>query len=152
MKKINFIDIMIILILAAGLVWFFGFRGESGGTVSNEDENFFITYMSPSYPDFVTDYFEIGASIEDFIKGGNIGTVKNIFLEQGYDVRAGTDGVLVRSPKEGYQQVTIVSSATGRKAENGVIINGNTYLVGQYVTMRAGEGKLFIMLTGIERY
>ena len=152
MKKLRFniIDILIIVVIAAGLVWFFGFRGDTNAAASGE-ETFIITYMSPSYPEFVTPFIKTGDSVEDFIKGGGIGTVTDVTVAQGYDVREGADGLMVKSPKEGYEQITIVTEARGRKGENGVIINGNTYLVGMYVTMRAGNGKLYIMLTGIER-
>ena len=147
--KINFIDIIILVVIIAGFVWFFGFRGKGGNAPVYDEEMFVITYMSPSYPDFVTSFLSVGDSIEDFIKGGNIGTITELTVSEGYDVRAGTDGILVKSPKEGYEQIEIVSEVKGRKAENGLIINGNTYLVGQYVTIRAGTGKLYIMLTGM---
>jgi len=142
---------LILAVVIAGLVWFFGFRGKGGGEVAYEEEIFVITYMTPSYPGFVTPYLSAGDSVEDFIKGGVIGTITGVAVSEGYDVRAGTDGVLVKSPKEDYDQIELMTEASGRKAENGVVMNGNTYLVGQYVTMRAGEGKLYIMLTGIER-
>ena len=148
--KINIIDIIIIAAIIAGLVWFFGFRGKNGGgAVSYAGEDFIVTYMSPSYPDFVSLYLTEGDSVEDFIKGGLIGEIKKITISEGYDVRAGADGVLVKSPKEGYEHIVIETEVKGRKAENGLIVNGNAYLVGQYVTMRAGEGKLYIMLTGM---
>jgi len=149
--KINFIDILIVAVVVAGLVWFFGFRGSGTNVSASEEETFVITYMSPSYPEFVTPFISIGDSLEDFIKGGSIGTVTGLTVDTGYDVREGADGVLVKSPKEGYEQIEIVTEAKGRKGENGVLMNGNTYLVGQYVTLRAGTGKLYIMLTGIER-
>ena len=150
--KINFIDIIIFTVVIAGLVWFFGFRGKNNNTETVfEDEVFVITYMTPSYPGFVTPFLAEGDSIEDFIKNGSIGTITQITVSEGYDVREGADGVLVKSPKEGYEKIEIITEAKGRKAENGIIMNGNTYLVGQYVTMRAGTGKLYIMLTGMQR-
>ena len=151
MGKISIIDILIVAVVLAGLAWFMGNRGGSETAVVFEEDIFVITYMSPSYPEFVTDYIAIGDSIEDFIKGGSIGTVIGITVDQGYDVQPDINGVLVKSPKEGYEQIEIVSEVRGRSAENGVVINGNTYLVGQYVTLRAGTGKLFIMIHSMER-
>ena len=149
--KISIVDIFIVAALILGLFWFFGIRGNDGNVISPEEERFIITYFSPSYPGFVTDYISVGDSIEDFIRVGSLGTIIELTVDQGYDVQPGADGVLVKSPKEGYEQITIVSEVMGRSSENGVIINGNAYLVGSYVTIRAGTGKLFIMLTGIEQ-
>ena len=149
--KFNLIDILILAVIAAALVWYFGLRGRNDNAAAYDDEIFVITYMTPSYPEFVTPYLTEGDSLEDFIKGGSIGAITGITLSEGYDVRAGADGVLAKSPKEGYLAIEIVSEATGRKAENGVMMNGNTYLVGQYVTMRAGTGKLYIMIVGMEK-
>ena len=148
--KFNVIDVLIIAVILVGLVWFFGFRGQANAA-SSVGETFIITYMSPSYPEFVTPYIAVGDSLEDFIKGGGLGTVTSVTVADGYDVREGADGRMVKSPKDGYEHVVIESEVRGNKSENGVLINGNPYLVGQYVTMRAGTGKVYIMLTGITR-
>ena len=148
--KVSIIDILIIAAITLGLIWFFVIRHNDGNVIAPEDEMFIITYFSPSYPEFVTDYIAVGDSIEDFIRGGHIGTIIKLTVDQGYDVQPGSDGILVKSPKEGYEQIEIVSEILGRSSENGVIINGHAYLVGSYVTIRAGTGKLFIMLTGIQ--
>ena len=147
--KINIIDVIIIVAVVSGLIWFFGMRGNE--TAVYDEEVFALTYTTPSYPEFVPDYFKAGDTLEDFIKGGSLGFITGIEISEGFDVRAGTDGIMRKSPKEGYVQLTVESEVTGRKAENGIIINGNVYFVGQNVTMRAGEGKLFIMLAEIRR-
>jgi len=147
--KISVIDFLIVAVIIAGLIWFFGIRGGGGVPAAGSEQTLILTYMTEAVPGFAADAINVGDKLEDFIKGGDIGRITSLTIDQGFDLRAARDGTFKISPKEGYSYVEFVCEVKGQRSENGVIINGNNYLVGQYVTMRAGAGKLYIMLRGI---
>ncbi len=60
------------------------------------------------------------------------------------------DGVWQTSGKPDYSWLEIKSTASGKVLDNGVEIGGETYLVGDYVVLRAGVAKIYIEITDIE--
>ena len=60
------------------------------------------------------------------------------------------DGVWQTSGKPDYSMLEIMSVVNGKVLDNGVEIGGETYLVGDYVVLRAGVAKVYIEITDIE--
>lgn len=60
------------------------------------------------------------------------------------------DGVWQTSGKPDYSWLEIKSTIDGKVLDNGVEIGGETYLVGDYIVLRAGVAKIYIEITDIE--
>lgn len=60
------------------------------------------------------------------------------------------EGVWQTSGKPDYSWLEITSTVNGKVLDNGVEIGGETYLVGDYVVLRAGVAKVYIEITNIE--
>ena len=60
------------------------------------------------------------------------------------------EGVWQTSGKPDYSWLEIKSTVNGKVLDNGVEIGGETYLVGDYVVLRAGVAKIYIEITDIE--
>lgn len=148
--KISVIDICIVFIIFVGV--FYVVKGRSGPVVASAPaaEAFTIKYKVEAVPEYAGLAIENGDRLEDDIKGGVLGTITELTVGEGYDVNPDINGVIQKSLKEGYVSLDITSEVNGQSYENGVIINGNPYSVGQNVTMRAGKGKVYVLLYSIE--
>ncbi len=60
------------------------------------------------------------------------------------------EGIWQTSGKPDYSWLEIKSTVNGKVLDNGVEIGGETYLVGDYIVLRAGVAKVYIEITDIE--
>ncbi len=149
---INIIDLFI-LITIIGAVAFVGakFLNPSVSIISNQDD-IELTFFSEQVYSFVADNLEINGLVVDDTKGVDLGRITDFKIEPGYLLTPTADGRQVKAPLEDYRSVEIHSLAKGQFVENGgIMINGNTYVIGHSFTIRAGKSKIFLKLAGFEK-
>jgi hypothetical protein len=79
-----------------------------------------------------------------------LGRISQVNKAPGYVFNPDANGNVVKSFKEGYNSVEIISKVQARPYSNGVIIQESKYEVGYIITVRAGMGKLFGKVSGLE--
>ena len=149
--KLNIIDVCVALALVIAVIVvaarFFSPRSILGtGT-----ETFVIKYYAEEAPVFACDAVFIGGRVEDEQKNIDMGVITDIQTEPGYMYVPDAQGQLHRAHKEGYYSIEITSEVQATPFEQGILLFGNKYSVGHSMTIRAGTGKIYLRISGIER-
>lgn len=150
--KINVIDILIVIVAVAAVS--FVLSRSSGSSIApgatGTDNTYIMKFYVDVIQDFVVEHMQVGDTVMDDGKNINLGTIVDLKVEDSVEFHPDTSGVLVQSPRDGYHSLEITSELTAQSFNNGLIINGNRYAVGQSVTIRAGDSILFLRISGIE--
>lgn len=151
--KINILDIMIVLVITLGVVFFFT-RAEATipGLGGGSQSTYVIKFFSPWQDGFVLEHIEIGDPVIDHVRFLDFGTITNIEIGEGVDSRPNSDGILVESrwgDRYSVEITTEVTLPTG-SLDNGINIDGNRFAIGQTVTIRAGDSVLSLRISGLE--
>ncbi len=146
--KLSIIDLAIVLVIV--VVGVFIFRRFVSNGILKQDKEILVTYYSEDTLDFVVDAIQTGDKIEDEGKNLDMGLVSDIEKHPGFYYVTDDQGVMKKSMREGITNLILTGVARGQMFENGLIINGNKYNVGQGLTIRAGKAKVFMRISAIE--
>ena len=149
--KINVIDFLLILVVVLAVAFFaVKMLGPTDGTTA-KDELIRVEYFAEEVSDFVVDCINVGDSLTDDAGNIDLGTI--IDIETGPSQSYGTDanGEWVLSSREHFKSLRIISEVKGRITPYGAEIEGSPYGVGHSMTLRAGTGKVWIRVSGIEK-
>ncbi len=144
-RKFNFIDILIILIIASGI--FFGFKKFSKASVSstsstNKSNKLKITYFMEEVPDYTVESIQIGDPVREEIQNSNFGSIVDIKTDNSISWARDKEGNFIKSSRDGYLSLELVMEANGFVGENGVTIDKSVYYVGQTLGLFAGNSVL----------
>lgn len=147
--KVNLVDLIIILIVIAAVV-FLGvkFLGPESTTANTQEA--IVSFYCEEAPDYVADQLQAGDVVWDSGDNVNIGTVKDWSITDSVSYYYAENGETVQASKTGYCAVTLRCDAEGVIGEHGITINGTLYGVGHTLTIYAGEAKLYLKVSGIE--
>ncbi len=152
--KINVIDLFVVLV-ALVIVSFFGvkFITPKLSTVTAQDEIVIKLYgeFSPSY---AVKSMKIGDKVEDEGRNIDFGTITDIETYDGFLLTSDAEGKQHKASVEGYNSYTITTEAKAQLidgGDGGFKINGNIYVIGHSLTVRAGDAKLGLKLAGFEK-
>ncbi|NLW66039.1 MAG: DUF4330 family protein [Clostridiales bacterium] len=147
--KINLIDLIIILILAA-LVIFAVFKFAVPSEDDSMDTQVKITLFCEETPSYVVDYLKKGAPVLDPKEDITIGTVESFEIGEPIGFATGENGLMYEVTRSNYNSVTIEVEAKGAIGENGVTVDDVLYGVGHTMTVYAGQAKLYLRISSIE--
>lgn len=140
-KKFNFIDILILVILVAGL--FFGFRklkaSEPDAETSSKHQKFLISYYIEEVPDFVAQSIKKGDSVKEVIQSSDFGNIVSKSVDESVFWARDNEGELFKSSKEGYNSLTLTMEVEGLMGKQGVTIDKSSYFVGQTLSLFIGN-------------
>lgn len=151
-KKINLIDLLIILIiLAAGVFLFNKFQKANIVIPLAKQEPVAITFIIESLPEYAADNVEINDPVTDKVTSAYLGKVTKVEKLPDRSYAPDQDGKYVRSSKEGYCSLEFTVEGTG--VFNGKVVNiGNTnYYVYRDTTVYVGDTILFTRIKDIEK-
>lgn len=151
-RKINLIDLLIIIIvIAAGIFVFNKFGKAKIVTPLAKQEPVEITFIIESLPEYAADNVEIGDSVIDRVTSAYLGKVTRIEKRADMSYAPDQDGKYVRSSKEGYCSLEFTVEGTG--VFDGKVVNiGNTnYYVYRDTTLYVGDTMLFTRIKDIEK-
>lgn len=147
--KISIIDIIIVLVIVAGIVGGLGYKYSKSKTpgvfVKNDDVQ--ITFYVEEVPDFVAKAIKPGAICKESIQDVVFGQVKDagdIKIDKPVSYSSNDKGEIVRSnTKEGYVSLYVTVQGKGIYSDNGLTINSVPYYVGQTLTnLRLGASTI----------
>jgi hypothetical protein len=151
-KKINLIDLLIILIIvAAGILVFNKFGRAKVVTPLAKQEPVAITFIIESLPEYAADNVEINDPVIDRVTSAYLGKVVSVEKKPDRSYAPDQDGRYVRSSKEGYCSLEFTVEGTG--VFDGKVVNiGNTnYYVYRDTTLYVGDTMLFTRVKDIEK-
>ena len=150
-KKINLIDLLIILIIVAAGFFVYNKFGKAKIVTLLEAGTRRDYSYSESLPEYAADSVETGDPVTDRVTSAYLGNVTK--LEKNPDITFGVDneGKVVRSSKEGYCSLEFTVEGTG--VFDGKVVNiGNTnYYVYRETTLYVGDTMLFTRIKDIEK-
>lgn len=147
--KVSIIDILIVVIILAGIVGGLGYKYSKSKTpgvfVKNDDIQ--ITFYAEEVPDFVANAIKPGAIFKESIQDVTFGQVKNasdIKIDKPVSYAANQNGEIMRSnTKQGYVSLFVTVEGKGIYSENGITINSVPYYIGQNLTnLRLGASTI----------
>jgi len=151
-KKINLIDLLIIIIIiAAGFFLYSKFAKAKIVTPLAKQETVELTFIVESLPEYAADNVEIGDPVTDRVTSAYLGKVTKV--EKKPDITFGVDneGKVVRSSKEGYCSLVLTVEGTGVFSGKVVNIGNTNYYVYRETTLYVGDTMLFTRVMDIER-
>jgi len=147
---INIIDLAIILVvIAAVVVGAPRFLGNTGIVTTGTQETIVVRFFAEDSPTYAIEAVEIGTPLVDDTRVITLGTI--IEINRGDAIVTDlTTGFRVPGDNHDHSSVEIVARTTAGELANGLIISGNQYGVGQSLTVRAGNARLFGRISGFE--
>lgn len=126
-KKINLIDLLIILIvLAAGIFVFYKFGKANITTVFEKKEPVILTFTVESVPDYTANAVKEGAVVTDKVSSAQLGKVTKAVVGPDISYAYDNSGRWVQSSKPGYASIELTVEGTGVFSGDGVVNIGNT--------------------------
>lgn len=148
--KINIIDLLLILVVVLAVA-FFGIKMmDDGGAAVSTGEGVRMEFYAEEVSDFVVENIKIGDTLTDDTGNINLGKIVDIEVGPSQSYSTNEKGEWVLSSREGFSSLRIVGEGSGRLYDHGVIVSGSKYGVGHSFTLRAGMGKIWIRVSGIE--
>ena len=151
-KKINLIDLLIILIVIAAGIFVFGKYGKTKiVTPFTKQDKVVVTFYTEGTPTYSADAINVGDTASDKVTNSVFGKV--IKKEVGPDMSYDRDSVgsVVRSPREGYCSITLTVEGTGIYSDSGVSVGNTDYYVYKYLELRAGKSYLYTRVENVEK-
>ncbi len=147
--KLNIIDLCLVLAVIAVAVIVYIKMGDKT-VVTDTTQEFTIGITCEEAPDYVQDYIKVGDTVVDDSKAVTLGKI--VGVKFGPSINYGVDdrGYVAKSSKEGYCSVFLTISGKGQPFINGMVIDGNKYMVNHAFTVRAGSGKLWAKISGLD--
>ncbi len=146
-KKINVIDLLIIIVILAGIA----FAGVAVTKKANTepDPTLLIQYYIEEVDDWVADQVEIGADLYDDNAEVNLGKVVDIERKESVSWGGTSEGQYVQTSREGFSSLLITGEVQGEKTSIGATIDNQKYGVGHSMVLRAGDAKMYLRVYNI---
>lgn len=148
--KINIIDLLIILIVIAAVVFFATkMFSPAQETTKTNTTKVAITFYAEDAPTNVTDMLVEGAPSFEETTNVGFGSITSFSSEQAYGWMSDAEGNLVKGPIVGDEYLTVSVEVNGNLTDNGVYLGGRLYCVGANYTMHFGKVMLYSKIVSI---
>ena len=147
--KISIIDICIVLAIILAAV-FIVRQLTSKAEIRTSAEAIQITFFAEEAAAYIADYMAIGARMENDDTGDFLGYSESFEIGECLANTVDKTGTPQRAPKEDFCSITVTGTAMGQRTQTSVLIGGNRYEVGKYVTLRVGLAKIPVKVMAIQ--
>ncbi len=148
--KINIIDLLIILIVIAAVVFFATkMFSPAQETTKTNTTKVAVTFYAEDAPTNVTDMLVEGAPSFEETTNVGFGSITSFSSEQAYGWMSDAEGNLVKGPIVGDEYLTVSVEVNGNLTDNGVYLGGRLYCVGANYTMHFGKVMLYSKIVSI---
>lgn len=148
--KVSIIDVCILVVIVAAII-FVGIRFMPGKEGTTSDSKLTVTYYAEEVSDFVANSVKVGDALMDDTRNCALGTVTNVEVMPSQSYATNSDGIYVKSSKEGFNSILITSETNGQLSDTGCIISNNRYGIGHSMTLRCGKAKIWIRVHGYDK-
>lgn len=151
--KLNIVDFIIIAIIVFAVAFFcvkfIGVRNSDSYTAPTAKVR--ITFYCEECPDYVPANTHVGDSLYNLTDLLEMGTIVDISVDDSVLYVETDSGEVVKTSKEGYSSITIVSEMSNAVlVEHGIQADTSIIAPGHTVTVYAGQGKYFGKISAIE--
>ena len=152
--KFNIVDIIVILLLIAGIA-FVGVKmlggGEATPVVSDPATGsaYRVTFYAECVPEYVTDTLVKGSSSENTSRNMDLGTLVEFSTAPSIIYSFDSNGICVQSEKPGYVSVTLVCEVTGIQQPTGLQVGQFMLNIGHYMGVRCGNTEINVNVQDI---
>ena len=152
--KFNIVDIIVILILIAGIV-FVGVRmfgGEEPAVSADpaSGSKYLVTFQAECVREDVADTLVQGSKAENASRNMDLGHLVEFTIEDAIVYNTDSKGNTVKTTKEGYVSVTLVCEVTGVDQATGLQVGQFMLNVGHAMGVRCGFTEIDTTVIGIE--
>ena len=147
--KINLIDFILILIVAAAVV-FAAMKVVSSRNNTASVTPVRITFFCEEVPDYVANALKEGTSVLDSTENVTMGTVESFKVGDPLGYVTNTKGVVEEVERTGYKSVTITMLSNAELGQHGATIDKVLYAVGHSLTIYAGDAKMYLKISDIQ--
>ena len=151
--KFNIVDIIVILLLVAGIA-FVGIKmlgsGEPAPVVSDPatgvtegtEGTYHITFSAECIPGYVADTLVKGSRSENVSRNMDLGTLIDFSVAPSIIYSFDANGICVQSEKPGYVSVTLVCEVTGTQEPTGLQVGQFMLNIGHAMGVRCGNTEI----------
>lgn len=151
-KKINLIDLLvIIIILAAGIFAFYKFGKAQIITPFTPTDRIVITFYSEDLPAYAVEAMKEGHEVKDKTTNSVFGKVTNVKQMPSVFYAADLEGKMVKSSKEGYASMLLTVEGDGIFSTNGAVFGNIDYYINRYLEIRVGNVAVYTKVRSIEK-
>ncbi len=150
--KVSIIDIItLILVVLIGFLFLkqLGVIGSKQVAVSLDQLE--ITFYQEEVNDFTAESVQIGQPTKETLKNVSFGEITKIEIGDPISWDKDPDGKQVSSSREGYKSIYITTETKGRLTENGALLAGEEYYVGQTIMFKAGNAIFYGDIAGFNK-
>ena len=149
-KKFNLVDFVVVIAIVAVFA-FVGFKIFAGDLGGGEKGTYRVTYFCEEVPEFASTIIKAKDKVLDEQKNTDLGVVKEVILDDSWTYTTNSDGAILRSGKEGYDSVELITEVKADEYDFGMMVDSSKYGVGHSITIRVGKAKIFGRISGIEK-
>ncbi len=147
--KINLIDLIIVLIIIAAVV-FAAMKVVSSRNKTSDVTPVRISFFTEEVPDYVAAALKEGTSVLDSTENVTIGTVESFKVGEPLGYVTDTNGEVEEVQRTGYKSVSITVLASAELGQHGATIDKILYGVGHSLTIYAGDAKMYLRISDIQ--
>lgn len=151
--KFNIVDIIVILVLIAGIA-FVGVRmfgGEDPAVTSDPTvgNTYHVTFYAESVPEAVANTLVVGSKSENASRNMDLGTLIDFTIGESVNYAADSKGNWIQTSKPGYVSVTLVCELTGIDQSTGLQVGQFMLNVGHGMGVRCGFTEIYTTVWNI---
>lgn len=149
--KINIIDfsiIVVLLVAVAFVVYKTGVLSPKKVAAASGEKIKVVLYQE-EIPSYVPANVKIGDPVTEKLANVSFGNVTDISTAASVSWGKNSDGVQVKSTKEGYSSVTLTTETIGSINSNGFTIGGTKYNVGQLLVFYVGTSIFYFRIAEV---
>lgn len=151
--KFNIVDIIVILILIAGVAFLgvkmFGGQEPAASADPAEGAPYLVSFRADCVPEDIAATLTVGSKAENASRNMDLGTVVDVVIGEsvvyGYDSK----GNCVASPKPGHVSVTLVCRVTGFQNPTGLQVGQFALNMGHAMGVCAGNTEISTVVCNI---
>ena len=151
--KFNIVDIIVILILIAGIV-FVGVRMFGGEEPAVSDPatggKYLVTFCADSVHEEVAATLVQGSKAENASRNMDLGHLVDFTIGDSVVYTTNSNGELIKTTKEGYVSVTLVCEVTGTDQSTGLQVGQFMLNIGHNMGVRCGFTEINTCVMNIE--
>lgn len=150
--RFNIVDIIVVLILAAGIA-FVGTRmlgsQEPAPSVSAPDSTYHVTFYAECVGESVAEYLVEGSAVENASRNMDLGTLEEFVVGESVWYTADSSGNGVQTTKPGYVSITLVCEVSGTETPTGLQVGQYTLNVGHEMGVCSGMAEVAVTVHSI---
>lgn len=152
--KFNIVDIIVILILVAGIAFvgvrMFGGQGSGSAADPAGAKTYLVTFQADSVRADVADTLLKGSKVENTDRNMDLGKLMDFTIADAIVYTTDSKGNLIRTTKEGYVSVTLVCELTGLEEATGLRVGKNLLNVGSGMGVCFGFTEIYTTVVNID--